>query len=1133
MARKFLSRNCPYPFLRDSLVNWPVACGSFLDPRNHTSFFAKVTGPLWEWYYLNSKKPEGEVASMVSGNESGKFRNEKKLVLAGVLVLSLLAATVWAQVTASIVGTVRDSSGAVIPGTAVTVKNLETGAVRTVIADEQGYYRALSLSVGLYEVAAGKTGFKTQLRTGINLVVGQEAVVAMNLEVGEVQQAVTVTAEAPIVNTTTASTAGVVGEREIKDLPLNGRSFDDLIALNPGTSKPSLLSNKGSGITSAGTFSVAGRRGTDNLFLLNGIEYSAASIIGTTPGGVGGQLLGIDAVREFNVQANTYGAQYGKRAGGQVSVVTKSGGNQLHGSLFEFMRNETLDARDFFDKKKKPAFRRNNFGGSAGGPIRKDKTFIFGSYEGLRERLTTTNPNFVPDANARRGFLPIGPDGALVDVGLAPGVAPFFALWPELDGTELGLGGGIASVSALGKNPVREDFGTVRVDHVFSEKDQISGSHTIDDSEATFSDQNPRSGTLLTQRMQVASLAETRTFSPSIINTARIGFSRAVFFAGNGPQISLPQSLSLIAGKPFGQMVVGGSVTSGSISASLSRFGGVSQGIPQIRNLFTYSDSLQMVKGKHLINFGATGERLQAYGRTVFNGNGAISFSDLQSFLRGRVGDFRGLAEETSWTHAQQWQGGWYVDDTIQVLPNFTLRLGLRHEFTNAWTVKPRGRGVNWLLGPDGVVQTEMLPGPSVFTENNAKFLFGPRIGLAWDPFGKGKTSIRAGFGTHYNFIDDLNFMSPQPASVALVNLQLPFQLVRAVTQLPPGSQGVNMVAPGDAKTPTVQAWTFSIEQRLTESSALTVNYAGSSGYHFLINAELNAVRPVICSSSLGNCPAGLPNGTQFFPAGARRRNPNLAGANAFWAVGNSKYHSLQIDLRQRYSRGLTFRANYSVSKALDNGSHLTGSFFTNCSNKIQDESRPSADNAPACYDIPQRFSFSSSYELPLGSGMRGAAGKLLGGWRLNGIVSAQSGAPFTPLVPFNNSRNGNSTTTERPSVNPNFSGPVILGTPDKWFNPNAFVLPPAGTFGNLGRNTLRNPGLANVDMSLFKDTGLGEKLNLEFRAEFFNLFNRVNLGPPSVATFTTSGAPTSSAGVITRTLTTSRQIQLGLKLVW
>lgn len=354
----------------------------------------------------------------------------------------LVGSALLAQVTASVSGKVEDPSGAAVPGATVTVTSLETRAARTATTDAAGTYRILSLLVGRYEVTVAMAGFKAARQTGINLVVGQEAVVSLRLEVGAVQEQVTVTGEAPLVNTTTASVSGLVGERQVKDLPLNGRSFDNLITLNPGAVNYSALkSGPTSGVSSGegAFFTVAGRRPLDNLFLLNGIEYTGASQIASTPGGVSGQLLGIDAVREFNVVSDTYSAEYGKRAGAQVSVVTHSGTNQLHGSAFEFLRNDLLDARNFFDQGSIPPFRRNQFGGSLGGPIKKDKMFLFGSYEGFRQRLGISNVAYVPDDNARLGLLPTGPNNTLIQAPqLDTRMLPFFQLWPRANGPNLG-----------------------------------------------------------------------------------------------------------------------------------------------------------------------------------------------------------------------------------------------------------------------------------------------------------------------------------------------------------------------------------------------------------------------------------------------------------------------------------------------------------------------------------------------------------------------------------------------------------------------------------------------------------------------------------------------------------------------
>ena len=872
------------------------------------------------------------------------------------------------------------------------------------------------------------------------------------------------------------------------------------------------------------------------MFLLNGIEYLGAAQVGTTPGGASGQLLGIDAVREFNVQTDTYGAEYGKRAGGQISIVTTSGGNAFHGTLFEFLRNSVLDARNFFDRTK-PQFKRNNFGAAAGGPIRKDKTFLFGNYEGFRQSLTTTNVAFVPDANARRGFLPTGPGGALVNVGLAPGIAPYFALWPEPNGPE--LGGGIAQSFAPALNPVQEDFGTVRLDNNFSERDSFSAVYTIDDGTVASPKPNPFSGTTIIPRAQSLSLEETHTFSPNFLNTARVGFSRAAWFQDNAPLISLPTSLSMVEGKPMGQVTVGGGA-SVSLSA-LSVFGDVSVNRRAVRNLFTYTDSVQIVKGLHLISAGASLQRVQS-NPTYGDSYGSVAFPSLSDFLQGRASNFAASATPAVVFGNRQLQGAWFVQDTIKVLPNLTLNIGLRHEFTDGWN-EVAGRNTNYVIGADGVLQSQPVIGSSVLTENNAKWLFSPRIGLAWDPFGNGKTSIRAGFGTYYNLLDDLDFWvirnPPLVQQYQISNIQFPIQVKEGVG-IPSGAVIRASGLPPDLKTPTVQEWSLRVEQELTASTVLSVGYVGSHGYRFLGAADVNPAQSVICSTSLGNCPGDIPEGTRFFPAGSPRLNPQLGSTSSYTMPhAYNNFNSLQMDLRQRLSKGITFRANYSYSKAMDNSSITVSAYASNCPAYIMDLRDPRRDYSPACHDVTHRFAFNGSYDLPIGrgqallSGLSGAAKKLLGGWKLNGIVTLQSGLPLTPAVGFSRSRDGNVSPVDRPSWNPSFSGPVILGTPNRWYDPSAFLLPPAGTYGNAGRNVLRAPGLETVDLSLFKETLITERVNLQFRAEFFNLLNRANFGIPSPVVFTPTGQPAGSAGVISNTITTSRQIQLGLKLIW
>src|SRR2546426_5278465 len=380
-----------------------------------------------------------------------------------------------AQVTATISGKVEDASGAAVGGAIVAVKNVETGATRTVMTDEMGNYRALALPVGSQEVRAEKPGFRAAVRAGINLVVGQEAVVNLKLEVGEVIQEVTVSSEAPLVDTTTASVSGFVAEREIKDLPLNGRSFDNLITLNPGAINYTAKS-PGTVTSEGNTFSVAGRRPLENIFLMNGIEYTGSSQLSITPGGVSGNLLGIDAVREFNVLTGTYSAGYGKRAGAPVTAITQSGTNQFHGSVFEFLRNSALDARSFFDQGAIAPFRRNQFGGSAGGPIKTDRVFLFGNYEGLRHRLGISNVSVVPDQDARQGRLPNPATGVSAAVpNLRPETRSYMQLWPQPNGREImvpatspGTGlvpSGTAYSFNAPKQSINEDFGTAKGDY--------------------------------------------------------------------------------------------------------------------------------------------------------------------------------------------------------------------------------------------------------------------------------------------------------------------------------------------------------------------------------------------------------------------------------------------------------------------------------------------------------------------------------------------------------------------------------------------------------------------------------------------------------------------------------------------
>ncbi|HUI79109.1 MAG TPA: carboxypeptidase regulatory-like domain-containing protein [Bryobacteraceae bacterium] len=1067
-----------------------------------------------------------------------------------------------AQVTASISGIVQDPAGMPVGGAAVTVKSLETGATRVVTTDEEGKFRALSLPVGQQEVRAEKTGFKAAVRTGIDLVVGQEAVVTLRLEVGEVVQQVTVVAEAPMVNTTTASVAGLVGEQQVKDLPLNGRSFDNLITLNPGTINYTSMKSANTTTSNGNNFSVNGRRPADNLFLWNGIEYTGASQLADTPGGVSGDLLGIDAIREFNVLTDTYGAEYGKRSGAQVIVITQSGTNALHGTLFEFLRNSALDNPGIFDQGTVPPFRRNQFGASLGGPLKKDKLFLFGNYEGYRQSLAVSSVSVVPDDQARLGLLP-NASGMYVPVAkLNSAMLPFTALWPKPNGPEL-LVNSLPSGSALAYynplNHIQEDFGTLRADANLRAQDRLSVSYMNDTGNSIIPLADPLFASGLRLGAQVASVEETHVVSPSILNTFRAGFSRGAFNYDAASYAPFPAGLAFVQGGQPGAITINSGITAAG--------GNVNAGVWDRRNLFTYTDNVQIVKGIHQISAGVWFQRVQENEDTASRRLGMATFSTLTTFLQGTLVNFQVVPDH----NALGWRslfGAWYIEDAIKLRPNLTFQAGLRQEFTTGWN-EDSGRASNYITGPNGVLLTTPLLGSSVYTANNATHLFSPRVGLAWDPWGNQKTAVRAGFGTYYSLIDVLTFLinslPPYNGSAAFTG-SLPSLLPITPNVPVPPSCGPGVTASNcttfapqgvqqNAKTPTVEEWNLSVEQQLSRNTALRVAYVGSHGYHGMLSVDPNTIPAQICPNpsgclaggtayTLANCPTPaactVPQGVRYIPGGPAfatsnvnlRPNPYLSAGFFWFTEANSSYNALQVDLTRRLAKGLQFRGNFTWSKNLDMNSAPTIAQAQNQPQMILNRNDLPLDWGPSALNITSQSSISVTYDLPFGKGVQGLAGKLVSGWQANGITTLMTGFPFTPLIGANRSGDGNTRNPDRPYRNPSFTGPIILGTQTQWFNPNAFLLPAPGTFGDLGRGVYRGPGLAEVDMSIFKNTTLTERIHAQFRAEFFNLLNRTNLGTPNSTVFSgTSANP--SAGLITTLATTPRQIQFGMKLIF
>ena len=1046
------------------------------------------------------------------------------LLLMTALVAGLFAVSpAHAQADASFAGTVRDSTGAGIGGAIVHIQSLETGKQRELQTDDAGRFRVLALAVGQYDLTVDKAGFRTEKRTGLVLTVGQHEQLDLTLKVGDVHQVVEVGADPETLTATTEDTSGLVGERQVKDLPLNGRSYDQLLALNPGTVNYTSQRAGSTGTSNSqlgNMFSVSGHRPQENLFLLNGVEYTGASEISNTPGGVSGQLLGVDAVREFELVKDSYSAEYGKRPGAQVSIVTTGGTNQIHGSVYEFVRNSALDARNFFDQATIPEFQRNVFGGSLGGPIRKDRTFLFGNYEGYRQTLGLSNVTLVPDDTSRAAAV--------------PSIQPLLALWPVANGPEIltstGAPSGIAKAFSNPLQNIREDFGTTRLDQVFSQQDTLAAVYTVDDSYAHTPTTNPYTFDVVSLRAQVLSVNETHVFSPSLVNKAVFGYSRGAFFFDSNTTVDLPSWIHV--GQPVGAVVVGGGTTLN--GASQITNGGTNAGsnLRAVRNLFTGSDQLFYTRGRHTLTFGGWVQRIQSNDSLVQDQYGQVSFTNLQTFLQGQVSTYTYAPSYTplGWRSTE---GAVFVEDAIKVKPNLEVRLGFRAEFTNGWN-ESQGRASNYAFDANGVIITDPMVSGSALAENNAKFLPAPRLAVAWSPSGSQKTVIRAGFGMYYALLDNLSYRLDQnePFNTVYAVKSIPFSRISPDATYPKAKVIPSGVQP-NLQTPTVESWNLKIERELFAGTTLGLGYVGSHGYHTLLSLDANLPTPTICPAL--PCPTGYPDGTLYYPPGAALENNAVWNTTHWFSEGISAYHGLEVDVNHHWKKGLQFRGVYTFSKALDDGDNLNTSVATNSPAFVSNPVNLMADYGRASFDIRHAGVIQASYDLPFGRTADSAWQKaFVSDWQVSGILTLQSGLPFTPQLSYNPSNDGDTRNPVRPSWNPNFTGKVVNGGPDQYFNPLAFIQPLNGTYGTVGRNILQGPSLKQFDLAFAKRWAVSERVALQFRSEFFNLFNHTNFNTPNPVVYAAAtGDPSPTAGVVTSTATTSRQVQLGLRLLW
>jgi hypothetical protein len=1049
------------------------------------------------------------------------------------LILLITSLAVAPAATAQLVGgtingDVIDPSNATVSGARVLIRDQETGGVRNLVTAGDGTFSAPSIPVGVYTVVVARDGFAPIQRTGIALTVGQSIHLHFALQLGAVEQAVTVADTPPSVDVSTLQSQGLVDERQVKDLPLNGRSYDQLLQLNPASVSYTTERSGGVGTSNSSVgnmYSISGRRPQDNLFLLNGIEYTGASLINVTPGGTSGQLLGVEAVREFNAVSDTYGANYGKRTGAQISIITASGTNQLHGSVYEYLRNSAFDARNYFDQAQIAPFQRNDFGAAAGGPIRRNKLFGFANYEGYRQNLGLSDVTFVPDAAARAATV--------------ASVQPLLALWP-VGTTELGAG--IAEAFSNPEQHVREDFGTTRVDSNITQNDLFFGAYTVDDSDATTPSANPYSSIYERLREQVVSAQEQHVFSPTFLNTLRVGYSRAAFSFRSIVTGSVP---GWVANGPVGAIVISGSTASNGASAITLAGANTGSNNQTARNLFTVDDHIYWTHHSHQLEAGVWFQRLQSNDFLAQDQYGQASFSTLASFEQGTVSKYTIVPGPTELGWRSLFSAG-FIEDAWKVTPRLEIRAGIRVESSNGWN-EAQGRASNYDF-TNGIINTTPTVGSSALSDNRAKFLPEPRVGFAYDVFGNGKTAIKGSFGVHRALLDTLDYRLDQTAPYN-TTLSYSNTKVSQLQALSTSTASGGLVSPSSVQrnieTPTVLAWTARLEQEVAPRTSITIGYVGSHGYHQVLSEDENTPAAITCPGA--GCPASLPDGTIYYPT-STLANPKLANTTSWVSVGISNYNALELDVRRQYAHGLQLRGVYTWSRNLDDGSAWNTSVSANTPAFVSFPGNPKLDYGLAATNISHAAAINGTWELPFGTGHQLLANaspltrEIAEGWALNGIATLQSGFPFSPQLGYNPTGNGDSRNPARPQLNSSFSGPLYPRTAAQWFNPNAFAAPYPGTFGDSGRDSLAGPGLTDVDLSLAKVTSIGEKLRAQFRVEYFNVLNWTNFSTPNPVVFSTGPTPSKpatapalspTAGVMTATATSSRQLQFALKFLF
>ena len=1054
----------------------------------------------------------------------------KEIIFLGAVLL-LLTPSIWAQSPAAQVsGQIRDASGAVIPGVLLEAHDQENGRIHSALTDEEGRYGFLRLPPGNYEISASYRGFESVEGKKLSLSAGQAVSLDLTLEVQDAGQTITVIGEAAPLDLSSPHLSYIINKVSFSSLPINGRSLDSLALLAPGMIPVRAKDTRALNGTTA-EISGNGARGTE--FLLDGMDIQHP-ILKTTPGGVSGVLLGMDSVQEFEVLNDAYPAYLGGSGGATVSIITRRGTRNFHGSAFEYYRDSALDARNFFDidpsnptqRSDPPPLSRHQYGGSIGGPLPgEENTFFFG-YEGLRERLGRTLSNTVPNDAARLGSLPTG------SVTVSDDIKPILSLYPRALGRD--FGDGSAEYIFQQQVPTDDQHFNARTDFRLGSNDSLFVRYTFQDSEklAPFEVSIEGFDSDLSSRNQYLTVEETHLFSARLLHTAQFAYIRGAYTSESVASTpELAAAPPLIPGRPnMGRINIRGLTSFGTDTADVNfPFG-----------QYQVSNGFQFTSGAHDLRWGFDWKHHRSAGDYKFFFDGLLVYENLEDFLINVPQRFIGAdADADSHREYRQNLFALFFHDQYRWSPALTLSYGLRYEWFTVPTEKQ-----DRISNLRQLTDDEPTPGNPLF-ENPSHLNFAPRLGLAWNVGGNDRTVLRSGFGVFYEPIRE-NIFGYR------VRIQSPFTTVRTTFRPPPrypdplgGGGGGNPRQDSlefNLSTPYMMRYHLMVQQTLGQHLVLRVGYSGSRGVHLPRVGDVNIPAPQSVD----------PDGRLFFGTRpAARPNTNLDAVRLTSTDANSAYNSLQIGLVRSGDSGPQFQFNYTYGRSLDDASAYRRE-FTNSLPEATYYFDRSIDRGLSNFHIAHHAVLQYTWDLPAPFPRTSLGGVLLNDWQTAGILTLSSGYPFTANVSFdivnNRVREGH-----RPDLVPGTDNNPVLGGPDRYFDVSSFTLQDEGHLGTLGRNTLIGPGFATLDVSATRTVQLSEQHGLQFRLEVFNLLNRANFSHPQnrgagggVIVFNDlddeclvdppdpaclgNGIPVGNAATIFSTTSSSRQLQLGMR---